>query len=231
MEIRRVVRERVPLWEMSGLALTDQLMASAGPAMEVVGRYCDVTDAAGERVEPYNFLILARRAVQEAAAIRIDDLPLETFDARTQFGLFWSRLFGRGVAPKSEARWQALASDLTVGDLRGVLTNVDKGARLCYAKEARRPISRDADVIDVAFALARAWEEGLDEVAQVLASSGRGSDDDHLFAALTYLSARMPESTRTGQPGLPWFATEATWPIPRGASLRLLAALNLTETT
>jgi hypothetical protein len=162
--------------------------------MEVVGRYCDVADAAGERVEPYSFLILARRAVQEAAAIRIDNLPLETFDARTQFGLFWSRLFGRGVAPKSEARWQALASDLTMGDLRGVLTNVDKGARLCYAEEARRPISRDADVIDVAFALARAWEEGLDEVAQVLASSGRGSDDDHLFAALTYLSARMPES-------------------------------------
>jgi putative DNA methylase len=194
MEIRRVIKERVPLWETSGLALTDQLMASAGPAMEVVGRYSDVADAAGERVEPYTFLVLARRAVQEAAAIRIDDLPLETFDARTQFGLFWSRLFGRGVAPKSEARWQALASDLTINDLRGVLTNVDKGARLCYGKEARRPISRDADVIDVAFALARAWEEGLDEVAQVLASSGRGSDDNHLFAALTYLSARMPES-------------------------------------
>lgn len=194
MEIRRVIKERVPLWEMSGLALTDQLMASAGPAMEVVGRYSGVADPAGARVDPYNFLILARRAVQEAAAIRIDDLPLETFDARTQFGLFWSRLFGRGVAPKSEARWQALASDLTMDDLRGVLTNVDKGARLCYGKEARRPISRDADVIDVAFALARAWEEGLDEVAQVLASSGRGSNDDHLFAALTYLSARMPES-------------------------------------
>lgn len=194
MEIRKVIKERVPLWEMSGLALTDQLMASAGPAMEVVGRYSAVADPAGVNVDPYDFLILARRAVQEAAAIRIDDLPLETFDARTQFGLFWSRLFGRGVAPKSEARWQALASDLTMEDLRSVLTNVDKGTRLCYAKEAKRPISRDADVIDVAFALARAWEEGLDEVAQVLASSGRDTDDDHLFAALTYLLARMPES-------------------------------------
>jgi putative DNA methylase len=193
-EIRRVIKERVPLWETSGLALTDQLMASAGPAMEVVGRYSEVADPAGVKVDPYDFLILARRAVQEAAAIRIEDLPLETFDARTQFGLFWSRLFGRSVAPKSEARWQALASDLTMDDLRGVLANVDKGTRLCFGKEAKRPISQDSNVIDVAFALARAWKESLDEVGQVLAASGRDADDDHLFAALTYLSARMPES-------------------------------------
>ena len=193
-EIRRVIKERVPLWEMSGLALTDQLMASAGPAMEVVGRYCEVADPAGEKVDSYDFLILARRAVQEAAAIRIDDLPLETFDARTQFGLFWSRLFGRGVAAKSEARWQALASSLTMDDLRGVLANVDKGTRLCFGREAKRPITPDSDVIDVAFALSRAWEEGLDEVGHVIAASGRDINDGHLFAALTYLSARMPES-------------------------------------
>ena len=193
-EIRRVIKERVPLWEMSGLALTDQLMASAGPAMEVVGRYCEVADPAGEKVDSYDFLILARRAVQEAAAIRIDDLPLETFDARTQFGLFWSRLFGRGVAAKSEARWQALASSLTMDDLRGVLANVDKGTRLCFGREAKRPITPNSDVIDVAFALSRAWEEGLDEVGHVIAASGRDINDGHLFAALTYLSARMPES-------------------------------------
>jgi adenine-specific DNA methylase len=194
MEIRKVIKERVPLWEMSRLALTDQLMASAGPAMEVVGRYSEVVDPSGERVDPYDFLVLARRAVQEAAAIRIDNLPLETFDARTQFGLFWSRLFGRGVAPKSEARWEAMASDLSMDDLRGVLTNVDKGTRLCFGKEAKRLINPESAVIDVALALSRAWQESLDEVGRVIASSGRDVDDDHLFAALTYLSARMPES-------------------------------------
>lgn len=194
MEIRKVIKERVPLWDKSLLALTDQLMASAGPAMEVAGRYSEVVDPSGEPVDPYDFLVLARRAVQEAAAIRIDNLPLETFDARTQFALFWSRLFGRGVAPRSEARWQAMASDLLMDDLRGVLANVDKGARLCFGKEARRPITPDSAVIDVALALSRAWREGLDEVARVIAASGRDVGDDHLFAALTYLSARMPES-------------------------------------
>ncbi len=194
MEIHKVIKERVPLWEASGLALTDQLMASAGPAMEVAGRYSEVVDPAGARVDAYDFLILARRAVQEAAAIRIDNLPLETFDARTQFALFWSRLFGRGAAPKSEARWQAMASDLSMDDLRGVLTNVDKGTRLCFGKEARRSITTESAVIDVALALSRAWHEGLEEVGRVIASSGRDAADDHLFAALTYLSARMPES-------------------------------------
>jgi putative DNA methylase len=194
MEIRKVIKERVPLWETSRLALTDQLMASAGPAMEVVGRYSEVVDPSGEPVEPYEFLVLARRAVQEAAAIRIDNLPLETFDARTQFGLFWSRLFGRGVAPKSEARWQAMASDLSMDDLRGVLTHVDKGTRLCFGTEAKRLINPESAVIDVALALSRAWQEGLDEVGRVIAASGRDADDNHLFAALTYLSARMPES-------------------------------------
>ena len=162
--------------------------------MEVVGRYCEVADPAGEKVDPYEFLILARRAVQEAAAIRIDDLPLETFDARTQFGLFWSRLFGRGVARNQRRDGRPWHPSLSMDDLRGVLTNVDKGTRLCFGNEAKRPINPDSAVIDVALALSRAWQEGLDEVGRVIASSGRDANDDHLFAALTYLSARMPES-------------------------------------
>lgn len=194
MEVRQVIRERVPLWEASGLALTDQLMASAGPAMEVAGRYSEVAAPSGERVDPYDFLVLARRAVQEAAAIRIDNLPLETFDSRTQFALFWSRLFGRAVAPRSEARWQAMAADLSMEDLRGVLTNADKGTRFCFGRESKRLITLESAVIDVALALSRAWHQGLDEVARVIAASGRDAEDDHLFAALTYLSARMPES-------------------------------------
>src|SRR5262249_34167775 len=41
-EVRREVKARVPMWEAAGLALPDQRMASAGPAMEVVGQYSEV---------------------------------------------------------------------------------------------------------------------------------------------------------------------------------------------
>jgi putative DNA methylase len=192
--VRREVRGRVPEWDRAGLALTDQLMASAGPAMEVVGRYSEVVDAAGHIIEPYEFLALARRAVEEAAAIEIEDLPLEVFDSRTRFALFWSRLFARSVAPKSEARWQAMASDLTLEDVKGILKDADKGSRLAYAREAKVSVGPTSSVIDIAMALARAWPDGLDEVANVLAVAGRDSDDSQLFAALTYLSSRLPEA-------------------------------------
>lgn len=219
-EIRKVIRERVPLWDASGLALTDQLMASAGPAMEVAGRYSQVFDPSGEPVDPYGFLVLARRAVQEAAAIRIDDLPLETFDPRTQFALFWSRLFGRETAPRSEARWQALAADLPADGLRGVLVNVDKGARLCFGTEAHRVAGPQSAVIDVAFALSRAWPGGLDEVARVIAASGRDADDDHLFAALTYLSARLPGS----DPDKAAWTAIARYRLSLGSAVRQISA-------
>jgi putative DNA methylase len=196
VEVRREVRARVPLWERARLALTDQLMASAGPAMEVVGRYADVRDHKGEPVSPIEHLKLARRVVEEAAAIQIESLPLDTFDVRTRFALFWSRLFGRAIAPKSEARWQAMASDLSLPALDGILVEAEggKGMRLAYAKEVLRDVELGGATIDVAFALARAVEEGLAAAGDVLAIAGRDADDSHLWAALTYLSAQVPEN-------------------------------------
>src|ERR1019366_327538 len=56
----------------AGLAPTDQLMASAGPAMEAVGRYERVLNHLGDPVDPAHYLVIARRAVEEAAAVVID---------------------------------------------------------------------------------------------------------------------------------------------------------------
>ncbi len=195
-EVRREVRDRVPEWEKANLALTDQLMASAGPAMEVVGRYSAVLDQLGEPIDTTRYLVLARRAVAEGAAIKIEDLPLETFDARTHFALFWVRLYGRGLAPKSEARWQAMVSDIALPEINGILREGDggKGVRLAFGREATRPIDETSAVIDVALAMARAWPEGLNAVAQILAGSGRDSEDPHLWAAIGFLSARLPEA-------------------------------------
>ena len=52
-------------------------MASAGPAMEVVGRYETVLDSRGKPVDLIRYLYIARRAVEEAAALRVDEPPLD----------------------------------------------------------------------------------------------------------------------------------------------------------
>ena len=190
-EVRREVQARIPLWDGAGLAPTDQLMASAGPAMEAVGRYAEVLDHLGEPVAASHYLVVARKAVIEATSVPIENLPLDTFDARTRFALGWARLFRRGVAPKSEARWQALAADLTMPELKGVLFEADKGVRLVASKEWKGSITPTSSVIDVAMAMARAWPGGLDEVARVLAEAQRDEDDAYLWATLGYLSSLL----------------------------------------
>ena len=195
-EVRHEVRARVPEWERANLALTDQLMASAGPAMEIVGRYSAVLDQLGEPIDTTRYLVLARRVVEEAAAIKIEDLPLETFDSRTRFALFWARLYGRGLAAKSEARWQAMVSDIALAEIDDILREAEggKGVRLAFGREARRVIDETSSVIDIALAVARAWPDGLNAVAEILAAAQRDSEDPHLWAAIRFLSARLPEA-------------------------------------
>lgn len=192
-EVRREVQSRIPMWDAAGLAPTDQLMASAGPAMEAVGRYEQVLDHVGNPVDPSHYLVIARKAVIDATSVPIEDLPLDTFDARTRFALGWVRLYRRSVAPKSEARWQALAADLTMEELKGVLSEADKGVCFVPASNWRGTVSPTSSVIDVAMAMAKAWADGLDGVAQVLAAAGRDEDDAYLWATLGYLSSLLPE--------------------------------------
>ncbi|MEU7769853.1 hypothetical protein AB0C44_00830 [Micromonospora taraxaci] len=197
-EVRQAVKDRVPMWDSAGLAIPDQLMASAGPAMEVFGRYSTVLDKLGNPVEPDRYLLVARRAVEEAAAIEVDHLPLESFDTRTRFALFWVRLYGKSVQPRSEARWQALASDMDVKSLRGLLTDSDKGVRFIDARTFRGGIDDTSPIIDVALAMARAWPDGLESVAQVLADSKRDPGDAYLWACIRFLSSRLPEADSDG---------------------------------
>lgn len=193
-EVRREVKARIAQWDAAGLAPPDQRMASAGPAMEAVGRYEQVLDHLGEAVDPSHYLVVARRAVNDATSVPIENLPLDTFDARTRFALSWVRLYRRSVAPKSEARWEALTSELSMEDIRGVLSDAEKGVRFAPAKEWKGVVSADSSVIDVALAMARAWPNGLDEVAQVLAAAQRDEDDVYLWATLNYLSSLLPEA-------------------------------------
>ncbi len=199
-EVRRAVLDRVPQWETDGLAISDQLMASAGPAMEVVGRYIRVLDHRGIPVELDRYLPLARRFVQEAADIKIDGRPLRDFDSRSQFALFWVRQHERSIAAASEARWQCLASDLTVEETTGLLVKRGKGVRFAYATEHAdhfaAGVSADSTLIDTALYVAGAGPQ-LGESAKRLARLGR-SDDELLWAAMAELSRLLGESDADG---------------------------------
>ena len=216
-EVRQAVFERVPLWNDDKLAISDQLMASAGPAMEVVGRYSEVRDHLGKPVDLDRYLPLARRFVQEAAAIQIDGRPLGDFDKRSQFALFWARQYGRGLAAASEARWQRLASDMTEAETDGLLTKSGKGMRLARASESvpaakeSNPARKKSDstrkepdppspaasaVIDAALAVAAAGRS-LTDTAEVLARHGR-ADDELLWAAMAELARLLGEGDPDG---------------------------------
>jgi putative DNA methylase len=193
-EIKAEIKRRYPDWERWGLAPADMLMAAAGPAMEVVGRYEQVLDARGEPVDIYTFLPLARAAAQDAMAFEVDHHPLETFDARTRFALWWVRLYGRQLQAKSELRWQALASSMDIAEIRDLAPDSGQGVAFTTAKQFSRPASNSAAVIDVALCLAAASEDGLESMGQVLAASGRASDDPYLWATVKFLADRLPPS-------------------------------------
>ncbi|MFI9807453.1 DUF1156 domain-containing protein [Streptomyces sp. NPDC052301] len=193
-EIKAEIKRRYPDWERWGLAPADMLMAAAGPAMEVVGRYSEVLDAKGEPVDIYTFLPLARAAVQEAMAVEINHQPLETFDARTRFALWWARLYSRQVQAKSELRWQALASSLDLTSVRDLVGDDEKGVRFITSREYTSKIDGNSAVIDVALALAAVSDGGLDAMGQVLAASELVADDTYLWSAIQYLADRLPSN-------------------------------------
>ncbi|WP_207547340.1 DUF1156 domain-containing protein [Mycolicibacterium conceptionense] len=191
-EIRAEVGRRYPDWERWGLAPADMLMAAAGPAMEVVGRYDTVLDAKGDAVDIHTFLPLARAAVQAAMAVEVDHHPLETFDARTRFALWWVRLYGRQVQAKSELRWQALASSMDIADVRDLVPEQGKGVAFTTASKHRTSVSTTSAVIDVVLALASASEDGLADMGEVLAAAGRTAEDSYLWAAVKFLADKLP---------------------------------------
>ena len=197
--VRREVAERIPLWEQAGLALPDQQMAAYGPAMEIVGRYRQILNNRAQPEDPEKFLLIARQAVEDAADIRIDGLPLGTFDARTRFALSWVRQHRRDVSDAAQERWQRLTAQAVAGtelDLDGIVKKVKSGVRLAYGSETDTVIDRDTSIIDVAFALARAGK-GVADAAEVLDASGR-ADDEYLWSTISELGGQLAEADPDG---------------------------------
>lgn len=195
-EISELIRKRVPTWEKWGLALSDQLMAAYGPAMQVVGRYRVIQRPDGTEPDLDHFLTIGRRAVADAHALKVDELPLDTFDPMTRFAVFWLRAFGRSAVNKGEAVFHAQSSQMRVDDLRPhTLTEATGGYALAF--NAPPPITESSPVFHVARALGIAWPDGGTEAAaNVLNDSGRSPDDAHVWATVGELVRQVPTSDR-----------------------------------
>jgi hypothetical protein len=59
-------------------------------------------------------------------------------------------------------------------------------------------VTQTSATIDIAMAMARAWPDGLDAVAEVLMATGRDAEDNYLWAALGYLSTLLPDADPDG---------------------------------
>jgi len=195
-EIGELVRKRVPQWDKWDLALSDQLMASYGPSMQVVGRYRAIQRPDGTEPDLDHFLAVGRRAVVDAHAFKVDELPLDTFDPLTRFAIFWLRAFGRSAVTKGEAVFQAQSSELRIEDLRPRILADAKGG-FSLTLEAPPAVTDRSSVIEAARALAGAWNAGATDAAgQVIADSGRAADDAHLWATVAELVRVLPDSDR-----------------------------------
>lgn len=193
-QIRAEIASRYPGWKRDGLAPADMMMAAAGPAMEVVGRYSAVLDARGEPVPIEVFLTQSRSAMQSVMEVTIDHHPLETFDERTRFALWWVRLYGRQVQAKSALRWEVLASSLELADVRDLVPDRGQGVALVTSAKFKTTITAESAVIDVALALLAASGESLEPMGQVLADWHRNADDEYLWATIGFLANNLPVS-------------------------------------
>lgn len=197
-EIAELVRKRVKKWDAWGLALSDQLMAAYGPAMQVVGRYRSIPRPDGTEPDLDHFLTIGRRAVINAHAFKVDELPLDTFDPMTRFAIFWLRAFKRELVAKGEAVFQAQSSQLRLDDLRPHVLAESRGGYVLTV-DAPPPINERSPAIHVARALAVAWGSGATEdAAGVLVKAQRTPDDAHVWATVAELVRQLPASDKVG---------------------------------
>ena len=170
------------------------MMAAYGPAMEVYGRYSRVItpDAVPAPLEHY--LTLARKAVRDAMALKLEQIPLETFDLVTAFAVFWMRAFGRTTVAKGEAKFTAQSSNLKIEDVRNlVLSEAASGYKLELGDPGE--VNSSSPVFNVVRAMAEAWQRaGSEGVSSALVKAERTPDDQHVWAVVGDLAAQLPAS-------------------------------------
>jgi putative DNA methylase len=194
-EVSEVVGSRVRGWSADGLALSDQMMASYGPAMEVFGRYSQVLQPDGSPAPLERYLTLARTSAREAMHLKLDQIPLETFDAVTRFAVFWMRERGRTNVLKGEALFAAQSEGLRLDQVRDLVLTEVKGAFKLVLDDPGSLSGTSTPVFNVVRAMAAAWDrEGSEGVAAALVNAERPADDQHVWAVVGDLVAQLPPS-------------------------------------
>ncbi|MFJ6272280.1 hypothetical protein ACIQG8_20075 [Pseudarthrobacter oxydans] len=190
-EVVSDVKARCRGWDIDGLALQDQLMASYGAALQIVGRYEKVLTPNGETVSLEHYMTLARRAVRDAVALRLNELPLETFDPPTRMAVFWHELYGRSDVPKGEARFFAQSDGLRLEDMKGpILTETKAGFRLRH--DPPLSVTPSTNTYELVRAMAGAWPSGSAAVGAILAAAEVPAADAHLWAVVDWVAAKLP---------------------------------------
>jgi hypothetical protein len=163
------------------------------------GRYSSVLLPTGEPADLERYLTLALSTVRDATALKLDQLPLETFDAPTRFAVFWQRLYGRTDVAKGEARFLAQVDNLRLEDMRGaLLTDSKSGFKLRL--DAPDTVSERSSTFEVARAMAKAWDDGGTEaVATVMVAADRQVNDVHLLAVVAEIVRQLPASDKVAK--------------------------------
>jgi hypothetical protein len=152
-----------------------------------------VITPSGADVPLEHYMGLARRAVRDAVALRLDDLPLDTFDAFTRLAVFWHELYGRNDVPKGEARFFAQSDELRLDDLRGpILAESKKGFSLRH--DGPDKITPSSSTYELVRGMAAAWSQGTDAVGAVIAAAERTATDAHVWAIVNWLATKIPAS-------------------------------------
>jgi putative DNA methylase len=192
-EVVAEVKTRCRAWDLDGLALEDQLMASYGAALQVLGRYTKVITPSGRAVSLEHYMTLARRAVRDAVAFRLDEVPLEDFDPGTRLAIFWHEVHGRVDVPKGEARFFAQSDGLRLEDLRGpILAETKAGFQLRH--DGPGQITSSSSVYEVVRGMAAAWSAGTEAAAACLAAAERQPLDPQVWAVVDWLATKLPIS-------------------------------------
>jgi adenine-specific DNA methylase len=192
-EVVADIKARSRIWDIDGLALEDQLMASYGAALEIVGKFEKVINPDGSSVQLEHYMTLSRKAVRNAVALRLGEFPLESFDPATRLAIFWNELYGTSEVPKGEARFFAQSDDLRLEDLRGRVITESKGG-YTLRHDGAGQVTPESSLYEVACSMAAAWQEGTDAVARVVAWADVSPTDSQLWAIIDWLSTRLPGS-------------------------------------
>ena len=109
--------------------------------------------------------------------------------------MFWLRVYGRENVPKGEGRFLAQADEIRIEDLRGSLLSESKAGFKLRTDPPDAPVHAYSSTFEVARAVAAAWNDGGTEaVAAVIADAEREPTDQHLWAVIGELVARLPAS-------------------------------------